>query len=206
MPLSLPSDAVRKITTSTYAVSLHDELLLVTPSGETTITLYNPTLHDCTGKEVIVRNMGSTKIYVTSTSGVDVDGVTTYPVEPSQCVTFKSDGLGWWVSSNDDLTHQIVHQGVSGTVLIDWELGKNHVVVLTGTTIFNFFGGKPGGHYNLIVWQNAVGGHAYSFGEVIAWSGNVMPDQTTLAGTVDLYAFYFDGETFIGAGSLYTIV
>lgn len=204
MPLSLPSDAVRRVTgVNFYQVTPHDELLLVTPSGETNVELYSPAIHDRTGKTVFVRNMGTAKILVTGVA-CDVDGGADYPVEPSQMVGFKSDGTDWWVSSNDDLTHQIEHVNVSGSVTIDWELGKNHVCSLTGATTFYFSGGKPGGHYNLIVWQTS-GGAAYTFGSSVAWSGNVSPDQTTDAGTVDLYAFYYDGDTFIGAGSLYTI-
>lgn len=206
MPLTLPADAVRKVNnTTSYVVSRHDELLLVTPSAQTTVHLYSANGHDCTGKTVAVRNIGNYKVYLTSNTGL-VDGVAFYPVEPSQVVTVKSDGTDWWVSSNDDLTHQIEHLGVSGTITIDWELGKNHVVVLNGGATFLFSGGKPGGHYNLIVWQDGAGGHAFTFGSGnVAWSGNIAPTQTTVAGTVDFYAFYYDGSTYIGAGSLYTV-
>ena len=206
MPLSLPSDAVRKVNNTTfYSVSRNDELLLVTPTAQTVIQLYSANGHDCTGKSVIVRNMGAVKVYVTTVDSRFIDGRSLWPLEPSQMVTVKSDGIDWWVSSNDDLTHQITLTNNNSICVVDWELGKNQVITLNRTTQFDFSGGIAGGHYNLIIWQNGSGGHGYTFGSNnVAWSGNVLPSNVTGAGTVDFYAFYYDGSTFIGAGSLYT--
>jgi hypothetical protein len=205
--LSLPSNAVRKVASSSYTVSVDDELILVTPTAHpTTITLYDASGHDKTGKIVSIRNMnaGSEKLRLVAVGGT-VDGLAEYIIEPTQMVTVKSDGTDWWVSSNDDLTHQIKHIGISGSYAIDWELGKNHVVSMSGSTAFTFSGGKPGGHYNLICWRISGGAEA-SFGGNVVWSGNVSPQQADDAGTVDFFAFYFDGDTYIGAGSLYTIL
>lgn len=212
--LSLPSTAIRKITCNTYNVSVDDEVLFVTPTQNANVffanvTLFDSTSHNLTGRLVIIRNMdaGTRKIRVkTSHVGATIDGLTEYIVEPSQMVEFKSDGHDWWVVSNDDLTHQIEHTEVSNTCLIDWELGKNHVVGLVGNVVFDFSGAKSGGHYNLIIWQNGVGNNYYTFPEdKIAWSGNIEPDLVLDAGTVDFYAFYYDGDTYIGAGSLYVV-
>lgn len=205
--LSLPSNAVRKVNAASYSVSVDDELVLMTPTvNSAPVVLYDASGHDKTGKILTIRNMdgGSRKLSVTATGGT-VDGQAYYIIEPTQCVTFKSDGDDWWVASNDDLTHQIEHTGISGSLTIDWELGKNHVVSMSGSTAFTFSGGKAGGHYNLICWRTSGGAEA-SFGGDVAWSGDVSPQQATGAGTVDFFAFYFDGDTYIGAGSLYTIL
>jgi hypothetical protein len=207
MPLSLPSDAVRKVNSVTsYDVSFHDELLLVTPSGaQTAITLFSGAVHEGTGRTVSVKNLGPGRVVLLANSGL-VNGESYYTVEVTQVVTVKSDGTtDWLIASNDDLTHQIEHLGATGTLAIDWELGKNHVAQLTGPVTVELTGGRPGGHYVLVCWQDGTGGHGITWGANVAFSGNVTPDPALDAGAADLFGFYYDGDTYIMAGSLYTI-
>lgn len=207
MPLSLPSDAVRQVSnTSLYQVSLLDELILVTPSGaQTEIQLYSGAVHTGTGKTVSIKNEGPGKLVLTATNGT-VDGANTYYIEVSQVISVISDGTNWLISSNDDLTHQIEDTSANNILSIDWTLGKNHMTTLTENVSVNLVGGKPGGHYTLVLWQDGSGNNSFSFGNNVVWSGNVTPFSTYTPGSADLYAFYFDGGAYIGAGSLYTIV
>jgi hypothetical protein len=121
-------------------------------------------------------------------------------------ITVKCDGDDWWVSSNDDLTHQIQDTAVGSSLAVDWQLGKNHVTLLTGPVTVSFSGGIPGGHYVLVCWQDGTGGHEITWPVDVAYSGNIAPIPALDAGAVDLFAFYYDGDTYIMAGSLYTVV
>lgn len=207
MTLSLPSYAVRRVTgVSTYEVALHDELLLVTPqAGGTTVELYDGAVDKGTGKAITIRNEGTARITLTASTG-NVEGGASYNIEPTQSVTVKSDGTDWLVTSNDDLTHQVIDTSANGVLTVDWRLGKNHAVTLTEPVTVTFVGGKAGGHYVLVAWQDGTGGHGITWPGDIAYSGNIAPDPAETAGAVDVFAFYYDGDTYIMAGSLYTVV
>jgi hypothetical protein len=83
--------------------------------------------------------------------------------------------------------------GNTGTALtIDWTLGNEHKVVLTGNVTFTFSNPVDGGRYVLKLKQDATGGRTVTWPGSVVWPGGVAPTITSGANKVDLVTMMYD--------------
>jgi hypothetical protein len=79
---------------SAYNISTSDSTILV--SGTTTVTL--PTAVGVTGRQYVIKNIGTNTVTIATTSSQNIDGATTYSMATQyQAITVQSDGTQWWV-------------------------------------------------------------------------------------------------------------
>jgi hypothetical protein len=94
-----------------------------------------------------------------------------------------------------------VNLGDSGAAnTCSWTDGNKQKVTLTGNVTYTF--NAPSGPTNLIfrTIQNGTGGYVVTFPATVHWPGGTAPTiPVTAAGTVDIFAFYWDGTNYHGS-------
>ena len=97
-------------------------------------------------------------------------------------------------------------QNFNATTLTDgssiaWNLATNQVCSVTlggNRTLSNPTNLKDGGHYTLIVRQDATGSRTLAFGSAYKWPGGTAPTLSTGANDVDILHFVSDGTNMYG--------
>lgn len=90
---------------------------------------------------------------------------------------------------------------VTATANIDWSKGNTQRMGLTQTTTLTFTNIKPGGRYILEVQQDETGSRAITWPANVVWPGGSAATPS-LAGKIDLYAFYNNGSSTFASSSL----
>jgi hypothetical protein len=96
-----------------------------------------------------------------------------------------------WVSRHD-------LGSVSGAVTVDWALGNNKALTLTGNSTLTFNNPKAGAVYLLEVKQGGAGSFTLGYPGTVVWPSGGAPVLTTTAGRTDLLSFYYTGTAYIG--------
>lgn len=91
-------------------------------------------------------------------------------------------------------------------ITVDWSQGATQAVTLHGDRKLVFEHGTKGGHYMLILQQDATGGRIVAWPSNVAWPGGPSHDPsqtyvfTTTAGKKDFLSFFFDGMNYDALG------
>lgn len=92
-----------------------------------------------------------------------------------------------------------IDDGNSGTAdTIDWTTGNKHKSTVTGGVTYTFT--SPSGPANLILKLVNGGSQTITWPGTVVWSGGTEPSWT--ASGTDIVAFYWDGSSYYGQGSL----
>lgn len=87
-------------------------------------------------------------------------------------------------------------------ITVDWSRGNTQAVTLHGDRKLVFEHGRKGGHYMIVLQQDATGGRIVAWPSNVAWTGG--PPQTyvftTTAGRKDFFSFFFDGMNYDALG------
>lgn len=84
----------------------------------------------------------------------------------------------------------------NGAVTIDWSLGNQYELTMTGNTTLTLSGGKEGHTYTLITKQDGTGSRTLTWPASTIWPGGVDGVATSGANSIDVWGFYFDGTAY----------
>lgn len=87
------------------------------------------------------------------------------------------------------------------TVVVDWSRGNTQAVTLHANRAITFAHGQKGGHYMLIIKQDAHGSRTVKWPAGVRWPGGSPPTLTTLAGKTDYISFFYNGVNYDALGS-----
>jgi hypothetical protein len=82
------------------------------------------------------------------------------------------------------------------TIAVDWSKGDTQGVTLGGNRILTFSNGQKGGHYTLILRQDATGSRTVTWPPFVHWPGVYGPTLTTTAGKRDYFFFIYNGVSY----------
>ncbi len=82
------------------------------------------------------------------------------------------------------------------TISIDWSKGKTQSVTLGGNRTLAFANAQKGGHYTVILKQDATGSRTVTWPQSVHWPGGTPPILTTTANRKDYITFFYDGVSF----------
>ena len=89
----------------------------------------------------------------------------------------------------------LIDDGNSGVALtVNWNLGNEHHVTMTGNCTFTFSNPVNGGRYVLLLATGA-GGFTATWPASVLWSGGSTPTVTATASKVDLFTFIYVAST-----------
>jgi hypothetical protein len=86
------------------------------------------------------------------------------------------------------------------TISVDWSKGKTQSVTLGGNRKLAFVNGHKGGHYTLILKQDATGSRIVTWPQSVHWPGVTPPMLTTTANKKDYISFFYDGMSYDALG------
>ncbi len=110
--------------TSAYSIGENDYFINGSPSISTTIIFTLPTATGITGKQYIIKNVGSGTITVATTASQTIDGSASTNLAQYQTLHVESSGSGWLVINTS-----------SGTSITNNT--NNNIVTTTGTSTLN---------------------------------------------------------------------
>ncbi len=93
------------------------------------------------------------------------------------------------------------------TIAVDWSKGDTQTVTLHGNRALIFSNGQKGGHYMLIIKQDATGSRTVIWPSSVHWPGG--PPQTrgqpvsiltTIANKTDYISFFYNGVSYDAVG------
>lgn len=92
---------------------------------------------------------------------------------------------------------EIVDNGISSSSSpqINWCTGNKQMIILDRDVVFDFV--DPcckSTSLQFIVKQDAIGGHTITFPAEVKFANGVMPPQTTLANSIDVWSFLWDQD------------
>jgi hypothetical protein len=82
------------------------------------------------------------------------------------------------------------------TITVDWSKGNTQAVTLHGNRTFTFSNGQKGGHYMLILSQDATGSRLVKWPSSVRWPGATAPTFTTTAGKTDFLSIFHDSVNY----------
>jgi len=84
------------------------------------------------------------------------------------------------------------------TITVDWSKGHTQAVTLHGNRSFTFSNGQKGGHYLLIVRQDATGSRGVTWPASVHFPGDnrQAPALTTTANKKDYISLFYDGVSY----------
>jgi hypothetical protein len=93
----------------------------------------------------------------------------------------------------------LVSDGNTSTAItIDWSLGNEHSVTMTGNCTFTFSNPQSGMRLVLVVYTGA-GSFAATWPGTVKWPGGVAPVISVGASKTDVLSFFYDGSNYLGA-------
>lgn len=93
----------------------------------------------------------------------------------------------------------LVSDGNTSTAItIDWSIGNEHSVTMTGNCTFTFSNPTSGFRLVLVVYTGA-GSFAATWPGTVKWPGGVAPVISTGASKTDVLSFFYDGSNYLGA-------
>ena len=88
------------------------------------------------------------------------------------------------------------------TIAVDWSKGNTQAVTLRGNRTLIFSNGQKGGHYMLIIKQDATGSRTVTWPSSMRWPGG--PPQagmlTTTKDKADVLTIFYDGGNYYVLG------
>lgn len=89
----------------------------------------------------------------------------------------------------------LIDDGNSGAAkTINWNLGNEHELTLTGNVTLTFSNPVNGGRYVMVV-KSGAGGFTVTWPAAVLWPGGVAPTITVAAGKTDIIAFQYVAST-----------
>jgi len=79
----------------------------------------------------------------------------------------------------------------SGPTYIDWDLGNEFILTLTGPTTIVMSNPVDGGRYAVLLRQDATGGRTVTWPATVAWPRGIAPTLSTTPGYLDLTTFMY---------------
>jgi hypothetical protein len=93
----------------------------------------------------------------------------------------------------------LVSDGNTSTAItIDWSIGNEHSVTMTGNCTFTFSNPTSGMRLVLVVYTGA-GSFTATWPGTVKWPGGVAPVISVGASKTDVLSFFYDGTNYLGA-------
>lgn len=87
--------------------------------------------------------------------------------------------------------------GSGGT--LSFAAANHHRITMTGNGTITLSGGETGSVYTVEVLQDGTGSRTVAWGAGVIWAGAVAPTSTATANRKDVFTFFYDGTSYLGA-------
>ncbi len=107
------------------------------------------------------------------------------------------------VDVSGSIYSRLINGIASSTTSINWGTGNIHSIALrSSTSTLSFLNGQAGGEYTLLLNQDSAAGGNVRWPESVLWPGGIEPTLSSMANSIDMVKFIFNGANYLGTYAL----